>query len=346
MDLLKRQRGHKALLDLTLEQAIALDGQGHAARFLWNSLHDWWTMAGRCPMRRASLALADQHIRQARKEIPWLAALPAQAAQQVLKTYHRAWVNCWEARADAPNFKSRIRSRMAVDVPQGRDLQIKRLTRRWGQVRIPKIGIVRFRWTKDLPGTTRSAPAGRVTGARLVKEAHGWHIVFRTELPADAPAPKTAGRLVGIDRGITVPLALSDGTHRDHQPWLTSGERERLRRLEKAAARRRRTRKPGEATSRRLARTYGQIARLRATATRRACDWQHQTTTELADTFAVIGVEDLAITNMVKSAKGTVDNPGSNIRQKAGLNRAIAGEAWGRTVDLLAYKLADRGGDT
>src|SRR5205807_406029 len=43
-------------------------------------------------------------------------------------------------------------------------------------------------------------------------------------------------------------------------------------------------------------------------------------------------------------AKGTEDAPGTNVRQKAGLNRSISGEAWGRTVTLLAYKLADRGG--
>jgi putative transposase len=40
---------------------------------------------------------------------------------------------------------------MSVDIPQGRDLNITRVHRRWGQVNIPKVGRVRFRWTKDLP---------------------------------------------------------------------------------------------------------------------------------------------------------------------------------------------------
>lgn len=337
---MKRRRGHKALLSLTPEQAWKLDNQGHAARTLWNLLHDWWTMTPKC---QRSLAAADQVIRQARKEIEWLGALPAQAAQQVLKQYHRAWVNCWQGRAQAPNFKSRIRTRMAVDIPQGRDLQVKRLSRHWGQVFIPRVGLVRFRWTKDLPVGKRAGKINRITGARLVKEASGWHIVFRVQADLPEPVPQD-GPTVGIDRGIAVPLALSDGTHREHGPWLTPGEAGRLRRLEKAAARKRRQRKPGERNSNRLTRTYAQIARLRATATRRARDWQHQTTTGLAETFGVIGVEDLTITSMVKSARGTVEDPGKNVRQKAGLNRAIAGEAWGRTVELLAYKLADRGG--
>ncbi|WP_405089228.1 hypothetical protein [Microbispora sp. NBC_01389] len=121
-----------------------------------------------------------------------------------------------------------------------------------------------------------------------------------------------------LDRGVTVALALSDGTMREHGPWLRGGEKERLRRLEKTSARQRRTRVPGRPTSRRLARTYDRIARLRATAKRRAVDWQHQTTTELARAFGVVVVEDLTITNMVRTATGTIKRPGRNVRQKAG----------------------------
>jgi putative transposase len=114
--------------------------------------------------------------------------------------------------------------------------------------------------------------------------------------------------------------------------------------LEKKAARQKASHRRGTPRSKRITRTYGQIARLRATAKRRAIDWQHQTTTELAGTFSVIVVEDLRVTNMVRSAKGTAQAPGRNVAQKAGLNRAISEQAWGRTVTLLAYKAADRGG--
>ncbi|WP_234439528.1 MULTISPECIES: RNA-guided endonuclease InsQ/TnpB family protein [Streptomyces] len=337
---LKRQRSHRARICLTPVQAWAAEGQGHAARALWNLVHDWWTML---PKDKRTLGAADEAIRQGRKDLPWLGVLPAQAAQAVLKTYFQAWRNCWDGRAQAPAFKGRFRSRMTVDIPQGRDLQIVRLNRRWGRMRVPKIGHVRFRWTKGLPVGERADKGNRVTGARLVKEADGWHVVFRVQSEVPEPAPH-AGPTVGIDRGIAKPLALSDGTFRDHGPWLTRGEAERLRRLEKTKDRRCRARKPGERNSRRLTRTYGQIAQLRATAKRRVVDWQHKTTTDIAETFSRIGLEDLAITHMVKSVRGTVEAPGRNVRQKAGLNRAISGEAWGRTVTMLEYKTADRGG--
>lgn len=55
-------------------------------------------------------------------------------------------------------------------------------------------------------------------------------------------------------------------------------------------------------------------------------------------------VEALQITSMVKSAKGTIEEPGKNVAQKSGLNRSISGQAWGRTVTMLTYKLARQGG--
>lgn len=338
---MKRERGHKARLYPAKEQLLALEDQGHAARALWNLLHSWWTMSSQ--NRRVSLKDADTAIKQARKDIPFLADLPAQAAQQVLKQYHRAWQNCWAGRAGAPNFKARVRTRMSIDVPQGRDLAIERLTRKWAIVRIPKVGVVRFRWSKALPVGKHADAANRITGARLVKEAHGWHVVLRVRTQATGPLAH-AGPGVGIDRGIVKPLALSDGTFREHRPWMSDGQTERLRRLEKKAARQRRDRKPGVSTSSRLRRTYDQIAGMRAKAKRRALDWQHKVAHGLAEQFGVVGVEDLNIAGMVGSARGSVESPGTNVKQKAGLNRAIAGEAWGRTVTLLEYKLADRGG--
>ncbi|MFD7409035.1 RNA-guided endonuclease InsQ/TnpB family protein [Streptomyces sp. NPDC059866] len=349
----KRQLGHRARLALSPAQARLMDDQAHAARATWNLLHDFWTMTPKC---RRSLKAADAAIRQARKDVEWLGVLPAQAAQAVLKTYFQAWRNCWDGRAEEPNFKARIRSVMSVDIPQGRDLQIKRVHRRWGMVNIPKIGRVRFRWTKDLPIGKHADKDHRITGARLVKDALGWHIAFRIQTLEPKPEPRQ-GPKVGIDAGVNLPLALSDGNHQDHgrparlpdgtadrDKWLNTDEKAKLLRLEQRAAHRKSFRKPKERFSNRLRSTYDQIKQLRARATRRAADWQHKTTTILARTYGTVVVEQLNITNMVKSAKGTVDQPGTNVAAKSGLNRSISQEAWGRAVTMLTYKTARNGG--
>lgn len=345
--------GHRARLVLTPEQARLIDDQAHAARTMWNCLHAWWRML---PQDRRSPAAADAAIRQARKEIDWLGVLPAQAAQAVLKTYLQAWKNRWKGRAGEPNFKGRFRSVMSVDIPQGRDLQIARVHRRWGMVNIPKVGRVRFRWTKDLPTGRHANTGNRITGARLVKDALGWHIAFRVTTLECEPEPHQ-GPDVGIDVGVSVPLALSDGNHQDHRrssrlpggtsdrdKWLNPGEKARLLRLERRAARLKQHHKPGQPSSNRLRAVYDQIGKLRAKAKRRATDWQHQVTTYLARTYSVLVVEHLDIQNMTKSARGTLEEPGKNVKQKSGLNRSISQEAWGRTVTMLTYKTAKYGG--
>jgi putative transposase len=218
------------------------------------------------------------------------------------------------------------------------------------------VGRVKFRWTKDLPVGKRADTDNRITGARLIKDALGWHIAFRVQIMETEPAPHQ-GTEVGIDMGVTVPLALSDGNHQDHgrqattedgkadrDKWLTGDEKAKLLRLEQRAAHRKSFRKSGEKSSHRLKKTYDQIRGLRARATRRHQDWQHKTTTAIAEQYGTIVVEQLNITNMVKSAKGTVEEPGKHVARKAGLNRSISQEAWGRTVTMLTYKLAQRGG--
>jgi hypothetical protein len=226
VELMKRARAHVARLDLSAAQVAVLDGQAHTARALWNLLHEYVTFR---QGRLASLVECDAAIRAARHEIDWMGRLPAQAAQAVLKTYRQAWVNFFnpEHPAERPVFKTRLRSRMAVDVPQARDLRVRRVNRRWGAVSLPKVGRVRFRWTRDLPGLAERGPAGRITGARLVKDAFGWSIVFRTETMAapvmDArPDPAARSARTHGPRSTSMHTSTSDGTASSATKWPTS----------------------------------------------------------------------------------------------------------------------------
>ena len=66
----------------------------------------------------------------------------------------------------------------------------------------------------------------------------------------------------------------------------------------------------------------------------------HRTTTELVRRFGFIAVEDLQVKNMTASAKGTAEQPGRHVRQKAGLNRSITEQTWGIIRQQLSYKAA------
>jgi putative transposase len=71
-------------------------------------------------------------------------------------------------------------------------------------------------------------------------------------------------------------------------------------------------------------------------------DWAEKTSTGRARRFDVIRVEDLPITNMVRSAKGTLNEPGRSVRAKAGLNREILASGWGLLVRRLEQKAVRR----
>lgn len=70
----------------------------------------------------------------------------------------------------------------------------------------------------------------------------------------------------------------------------------------------------------------------------------HQLTAAIAARFGGIAVEDLQVKNMTASAKGTVESPGKNVRQKAGLNREILDTSPGMMISMLRYKAERAGG--
>jgi putative transposase len=203
--------------------------------------------------------------------------------------------------------------------------QVRRLSRHVGQVRVPKAGRVRFRWSRAVPPGVKSY---RVTRDR----AGRWHIAFAV-IPAPVCAPGN-GEVIGIDRGVAVSAALSTGELL-HVPGLTARERTRMWRLERRLARAKRgsNRRKGI----RLA-----IARLRVRERDRRKDWAEKASTDIARRFDLIRVEDLRIGNMTRSAKGTVQNPGRNVRAKAGLNREIRRSGWGLLVRRLEDKAPGR----
>jgi putative transposase len=316
-------------------QSQVLARQAGAARALWNLIHAhhrFYEASKRWP----SWSESDVAIRQARKDIDWLAVLPAQAAQQVLKAYRQAWSNYWNGTHGRRTWKTR-RARRAVDVPQARDLNFTRLNGKWATVAIPKVGTVKVRLHRVLPE--------RITGARVVREATGWMLVVRGENRVVRPHQRRVERdSVGIDRGVTHTLALSDGAFIDQGATLGSGERKRLYRLERKAARQRVARPRGHRSSRRLLRTYTQIAALKARQARRRYDFAHQASAALVATgVAVLVVEDLRVKNMTHSARGTIEAPGVNVKQKSGLNRSILDQGWTQILTLLTYK-ADQAG--
>jgi transposase len=281
------------------------------------------------PGRKGAPGYLEQcrQLTAARAENPWLAAGSQTVQQQALRDFARAMTAFFDPAnpAGRPSWRKAGRDEGFRIVGRRRQWDVRRVSRHVGQVWVPKAGWVRFRWSRAVPPDVKSY---RVTRDR----AGRWHVAFAA-IPGPVPAPGT-GQAVGIDRGVAVAAALSTGELL-HCPALAARERTRLRRLQRRLARARRG-------SNRRGRVKHAIARLRVRETDRRKDWAEKVSTDIARRFDVIRVEDLQIGNMTRSAKGTPENPGRNVRAKAGLNRGILRSGWGLLVRRLADKAPGR----
>jgi transposase len=122
--------------------------------------------------------------------------------------------------------------------------------------------------------------------------------------------------VVGIDRGVAVAAALSTGELL-RAPGLSFGEAKRLKVLQQRLARANRG-------SNRRAHTKLAIAKLKARTADRRKDWVEKVATDLARRFDVIRVEALDVRAMTRSARGTVEQPGTRVAQKRGLTARSA----------------------
>jgi transposase len=305
------------------QEAVLREHCGHA-RYVWNlavEQHRHWR-----PGRKSAPGYLEQcrQLTAARAEHPWLAAGSQMVQQQALRDFTQAMANYLGGTHDRPSWRKAGRDE-GFRVVAVRPGHVRRLSRRVGEVRVPKAGWVRFRWSRAVPPEVKSY---RVT----LDRAGRWHIAFAV-IPEPIAGPGN-GQTVGIDRGVAVSAALSTGEMLT-APGLSVRRNKRLRRLQRRLARAKRG-------SNRRAGVKLTVARLRAREADARKDWAEKASTDIARRFDMIRVEDLRIRSMTRSAKGTAGAPGQNVRQKAGLNREILRSGWGLLVRRLEDKAPGR----
>lgn len=200
---------------------------------------------------------------------------------------------------------------------------------------------------KGVPGLIRvrlhrTLPDGAVPkSAIFVRRSGGWEVSLLLAVPileAQAWQPIEVDERpdCGIDVGIESFATLDDGTR---IPGLSPGRTaaDWQRRLQRSLARKCRG-------SRRRAAVRQQLTRLAIRTANRRKDHAHKVSAKLARQHRVIAVEKLMIGKMTQSARGTLDQPGLNVTQKSGLNRAILDQGWSDFLFKLSYKAESAGG--
>jgi putative transposase len=285
----------------------------------------FWRQFKRAEGRHISFPSQARELTMIRSEVAWVADCPIDAQQQALRDLNHAFQNFFKGRAGYPTPRRKFVND-AFRIPASRVGRIEVLNAKWARVRLPKIGDIKFRYTRPIRGDI-----GNVT---VTREANGWHIVFACSFEHETPANDNPA--VGIDRGIVNSVALSTG-ELSSMPSCADLERKHAQ-WQRVAARR-------QKRSKRQAKAKRHAASVAAKVARKRKHWQHVSTTGISRRFKTAVLENLKVTNMMTSAAGTVEEPGKNVAQKRGLNRSIAGAAWFQYDTFLTYKLDFVGGE-
>jgi putative transposase len=203
---------------------------------------------------------------------------------------------------------------------------------RHGRLRLSGIGTMRARGEARTPG--------RVACADIQRKADGWFLSLVVE--CEPHRERTDEAVAGLDWGVETLATLCHGPMR-----FSEFENDRLLTQEQdglKAAQRELSKALRGKRSKRAAKAKRLLARRSRRLANQRKDRNHQTTARLAATHAVIITEDISVKNMAASAKGTAEKPGKNVRQKAGLNRAILDTAPGGWLSLLTTKAEEAAG--
>lgn len=297
-----------------------------AQRFVWNKILSFQNDRFKLGEKKLSYVQCANllPLMKQQNEISWLKQIPSQTLQQTLKDLDRAYTNFFSGRAELPVFKKRgIRD--SFRYPDGKQIKLDQVNNR---IFLPKIGYINYKNSRTING--------EINSVTVSKENNHWYIAvnFTEDYEAEPLAPIDS--IVGIDIGITRFASLSNGEYLQPMNSFRKSETRTIK-LSRILSRKKKFSNNYKIAKAKLSKHHSKIARIRK-------DYLHKASNDLSNRFNTIVIEDLKTKNMSRSAKGTIENPGKNIKAKSGLNKSILDQGWFEFKRQLEYKLHHKGG--
>ena len=321
------RRAYRHKVRFTSEQELQARRFAGCARLVYNAGLEQRRLGYEVTGRSMGYKAQTYFLKDAKADpqFAFLKECPAHVLQQALRDLDDAFRRFFSGQNRFPTFRRRG-ERDSFRFPDAKQIGVHDPARR-GQVRLPKLGWVSV--INCYPRLDGRLFEGELKNVTVSRHADGWYASFACEVKlADPDAP--GGGPVGLDLGVVNSVATSSG-ELIALPVITDREWEKIRILQRNIARKLKGSRNRDKAARRLARRRQRLACRKRGAI-------HKLTSHLAGEHEVIVIEDLRIKNMTASARGTVQQPGSKVRQKAGLNRAILDQSWGETRRQLTYK--------
>lgn len=323
MDILK---AYRFKLEPTTEQEqFFLQSVGNA-RLVWNKMLslNLWRLESGYPLIWYSEMSKMLTLWKQTEELSFLKSSYSHTLQQKLKDLEKAFKDAFDKTQPnkcVPTFKKKGRCTDSIRFPSN----VSVVGPERNIVSLPKVGEVRFRRTRRVKGEIRSATVSFESGK--------WYISILCKVEHQPTSMATSA--VGIDMGVVHFATITDGQTHSHIEPLNSfrASEKRLAKAHRSLSRKVRFSSNWKKQRARVAKIHSHIANQRK-------DFLHKNSTKLCKNHAAIVVENLKVRNMSRSAKGTTEEPGTNVKAKSGLNKSILDQGWSMFVGQLEYKLA------
>ena len=258
-------------------------------------------------------------------EYGFIAEAPAHLIQQKLKDLDKAYKDAFDKKQQNKRMptkrKKNIHSSFRYPAPNQLKLENRRIF-------LPKLGWIGFYCSRKIDGEIKNATVSYNGGH--------WYISIQIEKKISIEQCREP-KDIGIDLGISKFVSLSNGQQKLPKNSFKTNQN-KLAKEQRKLAKKDKYSSNWKKQKRQITELHSKIANIRK-------DYIHKVSNEICKSHTRIFIEDLKIVNMSKSAKGTMENKGRNVKAKSGLNKSILDQGWYEFMRQLEYKSAWNGGE-
>ena len=353
---MKINKAYKFRLEPNAEQEVILNNLVGSARFVWNQvLAVSFEMFAKNEFINATNLVNKIMDIKANPEFAFLkTSSNAVSLQQKIRDLASAWSRFFDPKVHArlKENKKKPKKPKFFKLADGTEIQLRPLMPRFkrksdgrdsirlvqfdkycrvegNRVKLPNgVGFVKFRKSQDILGIIKNVTISKKSGH--------WYVSFGTERELAQNPIHPSKTAVGIDLGVAKLIATSDGQVIKPKNSFKANQI-KLAALQRQLSRKVLFSQNWKKHNRKIQKLHHHIANIRH-------DYLHKITTTISKNHAMIACEDLKVANMSKSASGSMEKKGKNVKAKSGLNKSILDQGWGMMVNMLEYKQQWQGG--